>query len=811
MVLRKIFDRYHPPANLQANLNANYGTLNNLLRRRVLRQPQWYLLFPTGGATPDSNTFDMTLLFLLLKSICGLSPPPSGWHSKPSASDTSVEANLARITFFLDELYGHVTTTSMDTPTFSALWQEISAALVSLGLPQAEIDRLKAEHCGEEDFLGVLFEWAESEEDIKSQLRDIRQYQAKTGQTVIEVRQTQIEDQNTMQDIKEMVEQQDVRNLQPVAVTQETIDEKRETQLGDRGTVRDNKVDTKLQEDVEVQREKNRENDCRSKLIEHAVRCLTTERSTSVCVKRDHVARVWKQLHESGEACKYFTGEERRKIERRIGDWERFHDGQVQTREPSDLRVCYVCGDNPINDLEVLRVNGVTCHNVWAIEKDSKTFAKARNAIKNSKVRNVKLLQGDILKYLKYLPGQFDIIYLDACGPLPSKRQDTLKIIGYVFLYDKLTSPGALITNFSFPPPQENSASLQDEKERQVLNFLVKEYMKYRLCNVSGRDNSPENNAEYLSERTDEDNYGDYVSYQVIDSAYLFIPAQRMLSTYEDGESLWSQVLRSKEDFVGESDSYNEKSTKTTTNQKSMELREKLKEKCEVHAKSSLFFNLMRKMAESFHEKPKDYFSCKAWIRDIFPDCKSEAFLKDKYGEFPVLLTTLLVSSPTHIIDFYNDAFVKCLEPLFKAVADGRIPSCCDMTTPGQSTCLLAGLVYGQVACPSFPVVDKLFRLSHKSNTRQMFADVFVFDKCRYMYDESSTADCADSAMELPKNQMVVRMVVDGLRKHLGGICSEDLFKFCNVANKDAITEGGVSFPNSEGSIPDRQKIVSEQ
>ena len=227
MVLRKIFDRYHPPANLQANLNANYGTLNNLLRRRVLHRPQWDLLFPPGGATPDSNTFDITLLFLLLTSICGLSPPLSGWHTKPSASDASVEANLARIKFFRNELYGHVSTTGMDTPTFSVLWQEISAVLVALGLPQAEIDRLKAEHCGEEDFLDVLFEWADSEEGIKSQLRDIRQDQAKTGQTVVEIRQTQIEDQKTMQDIKDMVE--DVHNLQSV--------------------------------DMEVQREKNRENE----------------------------------------------------------------------------------------------------------------------------------------------------------------------------------------------------------------------------------------------------------------------------------------------------------------------------------------------------------------------------------------------------------------------------------------------------------------------------------------------------------------------------------------------------------------------
>ena len=257
MVLRNIFDRYHSPANLQANLNANYGTLNNLLKRRVLHQPQWDLLFPPGGATPDSNTFDISLLFLLLNSICGLSPPLSGWHTKPSASDTSVEAKLARIKFFRNKLYGHVSTTGMDTPTFSALWQEISAVLVALGLPQAEIDRLKAEHCGEKDFLDVLFEWAESEEDIKSQLRDIRQYQAKSGQTVVEVRQT-------LQDIKEIVE--DVHYLQCVAVTTETVDEKRQTPLADRGTVRDNKVDTNLQEEMEVQREKNRENEILKKL-----------------------------------------------------------------------------------------------------------------------------------------------------------------------------------------------------------------------------------------------------------------------------------------------------------------------------------------------------------------------------------------------------------------------------------------------------------------------------------------------------------------------------------------------------------------
>ena len=207
MVLRKIFDRYHPPANLLADLNANYHTLNNLLRRRILRKPQWDLLFPPGGATPDSNTFDITLLFLLLTNICGLAPPPSGWHTKPLPSDNSVEANLARIKFFRNELYGHVTTTGIDTPTFSVLWLELTAVLVALGLLQADIDRLKAEHCGEEDFIDLLFEWAESEEDIKSQLKDIRQYQSKVQQAVDEVHLTQLDDRKILQDNKRKLEE----------------------------------------------------------------------------------------------------------------------------------------------------------------------------------------------------------------------------------------------------------------------------------------------------------------------------------------------------------------------------------------------------------------------------------------------------------------------------------------------------------------------------------------------------------------------------------------------------------------------------
>ena len=165
-VLRSVFDRHHPAANLAADLNANHVTLKNLLRRTILNRHQWDKLFPPGGAVPDSNTFDITLLFLLLTTICGLSPPPSGWHKMPPSSDTSLEANLARVKWYRNELYGHVTTTGIKTAIFNVKGQEIGAVLVSLGLSQSEVDRLKAEPCGD-DYISAVIQWMKSDEEIK--------------------------------------------------------------------------------------------------------------------------------------------------------------------------------------------------------------------------------------------------------------------------------------------------------------------------------------------------------------------------------------------------------------------------------------------------------------------------------------------------------------------------------------------------------------------------------------------------------------------------------------------------------------------
>ena len=74
--LRNTFDNIRSPANLSAALTA-HKTFLQKLKPRVINDCQWDLLYPPSGKAPDSKTFDVTLLTVLFRNICGL--PKTGW------------------------------------------------------------------------------------------------------------------------------------------------------------------------------------------------------------------------------------------------------------------------------------------------------------------------------------------------------------------------------------------------------------------------------------------------------------------------------------------------------------------------------------------------------------------------------------------------------------------------------------------------------------------------------------------------------------------------------------------------------------
>lgn len=74
--------------------------------------------------------------------------------------------------------------------------------------------------------------------------------------------------------------------------------------------------------------------------------------------------------------------------------------------------------------------------------------------------------------------------------------------------------------------------------------------MQYRLWNtVHQHYGTYENLREAKIDcKSVDENYGDFVTFQVTDSAYLYIPAYRVLSS--EKQSLWDQLFKKKKEFL---------------------------------------------------------------------------------------------------------------------------------------------------------------------------------------------------------------------------------------------------------------------
>ena len=190
-LLREVFDAIHPPANLPAVLGnpTIKSKLQTLRRNRVLTYPEWDRLYnPPTGAYGKSSDFDITLLCKLLREICSLTPS-TGWDNLPNSTDYSREADVVRIKFYRNTIYGHNHSMEIPNADFEKLWIEISEALLRIA---DRISRAKRD------------EWKKSIENLS---RDPLTPDAK--EYVSELRLWYKKDMDTKDEIEKLIERVD--------------------------------------------------------------------------------------------------------------------------------------------------------------------------------------------------------------------------------------------------------------------------------------------------------------------------------------------------------------------------------------------------------------------------------------------------------------------------------------------------------------------------------------------------------------------------------------------------------------------------
>ena len=115
--------------------------------RYVLPEPQRDLVYTAPGLFKESRDFDISLLSLLLKTICQTQLPPlcSGWDRPPSRGDFSSTADIVRIKFYCNDNIHRFHSGESSDAEFCSLWDEIKIVLLRIASHISEETKLEWE------------------------------------------------------------------------------------------------------------------------------------------------------------------------------------------------------------------------------------------------------------------------------------------------------------------------------------------------------------------------------------------------------------------------------------------------------------------------------------------------------------------------------------------------------------------------------------------------------------------------------------------------------------------------------------------
>lgn len=110
----------------------------------------------------DYSTFDITLLYALLRNVSTISSHSTGWGNEPSPEDNSVSANIERLREIRNKYYGHAANCSLSDDDFEQIYTKIHQIVqqleVDLGtstIHQNELSNLKC--CSLDPYIEKLY------------------------------------------------------------------------------------------------------------------------------------------------------------------------------------------------------------------------------------------------------------------------------------------------------------------------------------------------------------------------------------------------------------------------------------------------------------------------------------------------------------------------------------------------------------------------------------------------------------------------------------------------------------------------------
>lgn len=461
-----------------------------------------------------------------------------------------------------------------------------------------------------------------------------------------------------------------------------------------------------------------------------SVECLTTKREQACCVERNYVRKIYDYYKLSEDISQNKIEAESINISY-ITDWEKLHDSFVGSKKPEELMVCYLSGPEPRNDFGELINLGILPQNIWAFESNTQVYKRALATYEKGEYPQPRILKQNIETFFQQTPKKFDIVYIDACGSIPS-AQHALRCVSTLCQYHRLNSPGVIITNFSKPDMTKN---IIDDYYEVVSQYLF--FKKYPSEDFEINENGIINKKYYELVQNVKENfdlyYGEYISAVLRDIPAVIIPLERIALNSYLNQLFELNTIEEKEEEE--------------------------------------FIKLSKGNSIAQYFFTANYLLNKGLLKS-----KSQCFLGE-IGNKDALLKGLKIMILLRGGKIKLKEDIEEIKKFFET--EGNVYRFLDK--PHSN--LFFDIIVNQLSYPMHNNILQDMRFQYVAKHNEMFTDVTVYDECRYIYEWLPAVHQIIASFKDKSWQYIFRFALDGLIKMRQNYNNEFFFQGSVISN----------------------------
>ncbi|VDI38486.1 Hypothetical predicted protein [Mytilus galloprovincialis] len=228
--VRDTFDRLFLPISLVATLKKEEMNIRKLGKKKRLTAKQIDILFPSSGTT-SSKLYDISMMVCLIRNLVPVSRPINGFDTLPLTTETSMEADLARIKYYRNEV-AHADSDKITTIDFQTKWQDLVGAIIRRGGTKYKnvCDELEQEKLSKNCITDLRQQIAKLQEETRDSIQQLRQDTDNKIETEAGKTDEMLQDTKTEIIVKlEELEGQEIKlvtNMTKIDITQQKLKER---------------------------------------------------------------------------------------------------------------------------------------------------------------------------------------------------------------------------------------------------------------------------------------------------------------------------------------------------------------------------------------------------------------------------------------------------------------------------------------------------------------------------------------------------------------------------------------------------------